>query len=161
MSSPYAKRGELWKTYQKYYGPDGDPLILVAKGSSREFNPTLPQSVVDRAYERDPTSADAEYGGNFRSDIAGFVLPETIRACVSTKVLERPPQRGVSYFGFTDPSGGSADSFSLAIGHIDRARQMVILDCLREIVPPFSTTVSTGTRCSMSSRRGTLNSTPR
>ncbi len=144
ISSPYARRGELWRTYQKHFGPTGDPLILVAKGSSREFNPTLPQSVVDRAYERDPASADAEFGGNFRRDISGFVLPEAVHACVSAKVLERPPQRGISYFGCVDPSGGSSDSFSLAIGHVDHARQMVILDCLREITPPFSPEAATG-----------------
>ena len=53
ISSPYARRGELWRVYQKHFGPAGDPLILVAQGSSRAFNPTLPQSVVDRALERD------------------------------------------------------------------------------------------------------------
>ena len=53
ISSPYARRGELWRSYQKHFGPHGDPRILVAQGPSRTFNPTLPQSVVDRAMERD------------------------------------------------------------------------------------------------------------
>jgi hypothetical protein len=53
LSSPYARRGELWNLYDKYYGKSDDPLILVAQGSSRTFNPSLPQSVVDRAMERD------------------------------------------------------------------------------------------------------------
>lgn len=38
-SSPYAKRGVLWETHRRHYGPDGDPLILVAQGTSRDFNP--------------------------------------------------------------------------------------------------------------------------
>jgi len=46
-SSPYAKRGELYNAHRKHYGPDGDRLILVAQGASRDFNATLPQSVVD------------------------------------------------------------------------------------------------------------------
>jgi hypothetical protein len=50
----------LWKVYKQHYGPEGDPLILVAKGSSREFNPTLKQSVVDRAIARDASAAAAE-----------------------------------------------------------------------------------------------------
>jgi hypothetical protein len=29
ISSPYARRGALWETYRKHYGPDGDPSILV------------------------------------------------------------------------------------------------------------------------------------
>src|SRR5262245_13157757 len=27
-SSPYARKGVLWDTYRKHYGPTGDPLIL-------------------------------------------------------------------------------------------------------------------------------------
>jgi len=46
-SSPYAKRGVLFETHRKHFGPEGDPLILVAQGTSRDFNSTLSQSVVD------------------------------------------------------------------------------------------------------------------
>ncbi len=63
-SSPYARRGELWNSHRRHYGPQGDPLILVAQGASRDFNPSLPQRVVDRAFERDPAAAAAEYLGN-------------------------------------------------------------------------------------------------
>jgi phage terminase large subunit-like protein len=41
-SSPYAKRGVLWETHRTHYGADGDPMILVAQGATREFNPSLP-----------------------------------------------------------------------------------------------------------------------
>ena len=43
ISSPYARRGELWNLYDRYFGKSDDPLILVAQGSSRTFNPSLPQ----------------------------------------------------------------------------------------------------------------------
>jgi hypothetical protein len=66
ISSPYARRGVLWETYDKHYGAKGDPLILVAQGTSRQFNPTLPQAVVDRALERDPAAASAEWLAQFR-----------------------------------------------------------------------------------------------
>jgi hypothetical protein len=138
ISSPYARRGELWKTFNKHFGANGDPLILVAQGSSRTFNPTLAQSVVDRATERDPANAAAEYGAEFRRDIESFVSIEAVNACVSANVFERSPQRGVSYLGFADPSGGSADSFTLAIGHIEYSKETVVIDALREVRPPFS-----------------------
>src|SRR6185369_418357 len=32
ISSPYARRGELWRVFQQNYGETGDPLIMVAKG---------------------------------------------------------------------------------------------------------------------------------
>jgi hypothetical protein len=134
-SSPYAKRGELWNTHHKHYGPQGDPLILVAQGSSRTFNPSLPQRVVDRALERDRASAEAEYMAMFRSDIETFVSYEIVQACVGDHV-EMAALSTQSYVGFTDPSGGSHDSFTVAVAHADGER--AVIDAVREITPPFS-----------------------
>jgi hypothetical protein len=144
ISSPYARRGELWTTYNKHFGPAGDPLILVARGTSRELNPSLPQAVVDRAMERDPAAAAAEYGAEFRTDIEGYVAREMIEACVMPGVHEQLPQADCAYHAFVDPSGGSADSFALAIGHRDFGRESVVVDCLREVRPPFSPEVVCG-----------------
>ena len=138
ISSPYARKGELWRTFKRHYGAEGDPLVLVAKGTSREFNSTLPQSVVDRAIERDEPAARAEYLAEFRKDIESFVSVEAVTACVSPGVYERSPQRNVRYHGFVDPSGGSSNLFTLAIGHVDFAKQTVIVDAVREVRPPFS-----------------------
>jgi len=44
----------------------------------------------------------------------------------------------IAYVGFADPSGGSADSMTLAIGHKDYIRKTVVVDALREARPPFS-----------------------
>src|SRR5215467_11181556 len=44
--------------------------------------------------------------------------------------------QSVRYCGFVDPSGGSADSMTLAIGH--RENDVVVIDALRERRPPFS-----------------------
>jgi hypothetical protein len=143
ISSPYARKGELWRLFDRHYGANGDKAILVARGTSRTFNPTLPQSVVDRAIERDPASAAAEYMAQFRTDIESFVSIEAVRACIAPGVFERKPERGVDYRGFVDPSGGSADSFTLAVAHNDIARQTVVIDCVREIKPPFSPEAAT------------------
>jgi hypothetical protein len=42
------------------------------------------------------------------------------------------------YFAFVDPSGGSSDSFTLAIGHKDRSDKSIVIDAVREVRPPFS-----------------------
>jgi hypothetical protein len=138
ISSPYARRGELWRLFNKHFGPAGDPLILVAQGASRTFNPSLPQSVVDRAMERDQASALAEFGAEFRRDIESFVSIEAVNACVCLNERERAPKPGLNYVAFADPSGGSNDSMTLAIGHFDSARDVVVVDALREAKPPFS-----------------------
>jgi hypothetical protein len=134
-SSPYAKRGVLWETHKRHYGADGDPLILVAQGTSRDFNPSLPQSVVDRALERDHASASAEWLAIFRTDIETFVPHEIVMACIGDH-NEMAPLPNPTYHAFVDPSGGSADSFTLAISHRDGER--FIIDAIREVRPPFS-----------------------
>jgi hypothetical protein len=88
-SSPYARRGVLWETFSRHYGRAGDPLILVARGASRDFNPSLSQSVVDRAMERDPADGRAEYLAEFRSDLENFISREAVMACVAVGVREQ------------------------------------------------------------------------
>jgi hypothetical protein len=134
-SSPYARRGVLWETHRRHFGKNGDPRILVAQGASRDFNPLLPQSVVDRAMERDRAHATAEFLAQFRSDIETFVSYEVVRTCVGD-YLEAAPIDKYSYAAFVDPSGGSADSFTMAISH--REGERIFIDAIREIQPPFS-----------------------
>jgi hypothetical protein len=136
ISSPHARRGALWTTYRKHFGPEGDPAILVAQGTSREFNPDLPQSVVDRAIERDPAAARAEYLAEFRTDIESLLTQEAVGACVDAGVRERAPERKHSYIAFVDPSGGSSDAMTMAIAH--KEAETTVLDVIREHRPPFS-----------------------
>jgi hypothetical protein len=126
----------VWATYSRHYGDKGDPAILVAHGASRDFNPSLPQSVVDKALERDPAAASAEYLAQFRTDVESFITIEAVRACIEPGVRERAPERRNLYTAFVDPSGGVADSMSLAVSH--KEGDTVILDALREVKPPFS-----------------------
>ncbi|MGH9549631.1 MAG: hypothetical protein ACRD3W_09655 [Terriglobales bacterium] len=106
LSSPYARRGALWDMYRRHYGPEGDPHILVVKGTSRDFNPELSQATIDRAIERDPAKNRAEYLAEFRTDVEGFITQEAVAACVSAGVCERRPEYKHSYVAFVDPSGG-------------------------------------------------------
>lgn len=136
ISTPYARRGVTWEAFSRDYGPAGDPSILVATGASRTFNPSLSERVIARAYERDPVAAAAEFGGEWRADIAAFLTREAVAACVDQGVRERPYSERFRYCAVVDPSGGSNDSFTLAISHLEADRPM--LDLLREVRPPFS-----------------------
>jgi hypothetical protein len=136
-SSPYARRGSLFDAHRKHFGKDNDP-ILVWQADTRTMNPTVPQSVIDEAMERDPASAAAEYGAEFRRDIESLINIEAVRACVSPGVYERAPRYNNAYHAFCDPSGGNDDSMALAIGHKDYTKQTVVIDALREVRAPFS-----------------------
>ena len=116
ISSPHARRGEFWSIYKSHFGPQGDRLILVAQGASRDFNSTLPQAVVDRALERDPQAASAEYLAQFRTDIETFASPESVEASTFPGRLELPPIPGTTYYGFVDAAGGSGGGDSMTSG---------------------------------------------
>ena len=57
-----------------------DARVLVWKASTLEMNPSIDKRIIDEAYEDDPESAKAEYGGEFRTDLADFVSRETVDA---------------------------------------------------------------------------------
>ena len=141
ISSPYARKGELWATFKRDFGARGDPRILVARAASREMNSTLPQADIDREMARDSASGRAEYYAEFRTDISAFVSQEVIDGCIAHDVFELPPAAGISYLGFVDPSGGASDAMALAIAH--RVGDMVVLDATREIQPPFNPDAAT------------------
>lgn len=135
LSSPYARRGVLWDQYCRYWGQDGD--VLVWKADTLTMHPGNPQieAEVARAYREDETAAKAEYGAEFRSDIEAFVPIEVVEAATDFGTFERPPDPALTYYAFVDVSGGTSDSFGLAIGHFDGGR--IELDALREWPAPF------------------------
>ena len=135
VSSPYARRGPLWQTFSKKFGAN-DPRVLVIKGTTQQFNPTIDPGIIARALDEDEPSARAEWLAEFRRDIENFVSQEAIAAVVVRGRFELPPVPSVQYVAFTDPSGGSADSMTLAIAHHQDGRG--VLDCVREVTPPFS-----------------------
>jgi hypothetical protein len=134
ISSPYRRSGLLFKKFKDHYGKDGD--VLVIRAPTRLLNPTIPQSLIDEAMEEDPAAARAEWMAEFRADLEDFISHEAVMACVDVGVRERPPQIGRRrYHSFVDPSGGSNDSMTCAIGH--REGDFIMVDCIREITAPF------------------------
>lgn len=135
ISSPYARRGELFKNFQAFHGKAGAP-VLIWRADSRTMNPTLSRAVVAAAYLRDSASARAEYGGEFRDDVESFLSVELVESAVIPNRTHLPPSSDLTYVAFCDPSGGRADSMTLAIAHCEQEK--VVLDFVREIEPPFS-----------------------
>ncbi len=130
LSSPYARKGELYRTHQRDFGPKGDPAVLVLRAPSQTMNPSLDPAVVKRAYTRDPAAASAEYGAEFRRDVEAFITLEAVQACMDVGIRERAPVQGTRYVAFVDPAGGGADSMTLGIAH--RQGELTILDVIRE-----------------------------
>jgi hypothetical protein len=135
MSSPHARRGPLWQAFSRHYGKEDAP-VLVWRAPTKVMNPSVPQRSIDEAYEEDPLRAAAEYGAEFRTDVETYVPREVVEDVVVAGRRELAPMRGLRYHAFCDPSGGSSDSMTLAIGHNEAGR--IIIDAIRERKPPFS-----------------------
>ena len=73
------------------------------------------------------SAAAAEYGAEFRRDIESFVSREALAACVVPDRVELPPVSSCHYTGFVDPSGGSQDSFTLAVAHRESDGRAVLV----------------------------------
>jgi len=131
ISSPYARRGSLWDTYARHYGPTGKPSILVAQGTTQQLNPTISDDYIARQMEEDPEAGAAEYLAQFRTDVEAFISRECIEACIERGVRERAYNPQYQYSAFCDPSAGGADGYTIAICH--RQGDFIILDAVREI----------------------------
>ncbi len=138
-SSPYGKKGVLYNSYRRYYGKDDAP-VLVWKADTASMNPKLNPAIIAREYEEDPEAAQAEYGAEFRDDLADFISREAIDAITCWGRHELPPVPGVSYAAFCDPSGGSSDAMTLAVAHLEG--DVGVLDAVLEIRAPFSPDVA-------------------
>ncbi len=134
-SSPYAKRGELYAAFRKHYGRD-DARVLVWKAGTEAMNPAVPRDIIAEAYQDDPEAARAEYGAEFRDDLADFVTREALDRITMWGRSELPPEAGIAYAAFCDPSGGASDAMTLAIAHLG-PDNVPILDAVREARPPF------------------------
>jgi hypothetical protein len=83
ISSPYRKSGLLYNKWKQFFGRN-DPDVLVIQAPSRTLNPTISQSEIDRDMADDPASARAEWYGEWRDDIAGWLEQELSPRSIST-----------------------------------------------------------------------------
>jgi hypothetical protein len=137
ITTAYRKFGLAYDKWKRHFG-QSDDNVLVVHATSKQFNPLLPDEVIDSAIEADPEAASAEWLSQWRSDLADYIDRAVVEAAVEPSCHERPYLPGRHYVAFVDPSGGSGDSMTMAIGHNDRSANVAILDVLREVRPPFS-----------------------
>lgn len=139
VSSPWARRGILYEASQRAE-KSPSPRLVYVNAPTLALNPTFDAAAIDDAREDDPIGAATEYGAEFRSDVESYCAREAVEACIVPDRHEFPPTPGLRYSAFVDPSGGSRDSFTLAIGHAAKsdAGSVAVIDAARERKAPFS-----------------------
>jgi hypothetical protein len=134
-SSPYGKKGALYESFRRNYGDDA-ARVLVWKAPTLVMHENANHDgAITAAFEEDPEAARAEYGAEFRDDLADYITREIVDAITMWGRSEIPADKGLRYQAFVDPSGGVSDSMTMAIGHLEG--DICVLDHLTEIRPPF------------------------
>jgi hypothetical protein len=132
ISTPYMKSGILFEDFKRGFGQD-DPDLLVWRASSRLMYPTISTERLDRERRLDPVRAAREYEAEFAEDQEAFLPAAWVEQAVMRGRYELPPREGVRYVAAVDPSGGGADTFTLAIVHAEGqgADRRVVQDVMR------------------------------
>ena len=139
ISSPYRRAGLLHAKFKDHYDTD-DEDILVVRGGTRAFNPTIDQATIAKEMAADPRAARSEWGAEFRSDISSLLDDQVIEDAIDhARPLELPPRSGRRYYAFADASAGRHDAFTLGIGHLEGKDDAAIWVCdvIRGRAAPF------------------------
>ena len=139
ISSPYRRAGLLHAKFKDHYDTD-DEDILVVRGGTSVFNPTIDQATIAKEMAADPESARSEWGAEFRSDISSLLDDQVIEDAIDhARPLELPPRSGRRYYAFADASAGRHDAFTLGIGHLEGKDDAAIWVCdvIRGRAAPF------------------------
>jgi hypothetical protein len=135
ISSPYRKAGLLYDRWHKTFGQSSDDVLTI-QAPSHVMNPVLDLRERDRMMQDDPAAGRAEFYAEFRDDLVAFIDPAVVAAAMAEGRAELPYMPGRTYIAAVDPSGGSSDSMTLSIAHLEGDRG--VLDLVAEWPAPFS-----------------------
>ena len=107
ISSVHKRSGILYQRWKDHYGRDGDVLVL--RGTTRQFNHSFDEAIIQKALAEDRERYAAEYLSEWRDDLTTWLGSDLLDAAVDPGVLVRAPVHGVTYVAGCDASGGRND----------------------------------------------------
>ena len=94
--------------------------MLVVKGGTELFNPTISATTIAKEMSADPEGARSEWGAEFRADISALFDDQVIEDAINyARPLELPPRGNRKYHCFVDASAGRHDAFCACVGHVE------------------------------------------
>lgn len=125
VSTPSAKQGLLWTTYNE--GPQIASRLTV-RAATRLVNPLIPEEFIETERRRNPDNAEREFDSIFSEQVASFLPLDALNACFSH--FGDLPYSNHTYACGIDQSGiAGADKFGFAISH--KEDQQIKVDVVR------------------------------
>ncbi len=146
ISTPHAKSGVLWNDFKRYWGQD-NPDVLVWVAPTTLMNPAITADRLAREFRADAKKAGREYEALFLDDVEAFLPGPWIDGAIAHgRQHELPPLSPRPYYvAAVDPSGGSRDSFALALCHVEGDR--IVQDLIRAWAPSRTEKVNLALVC--------------
>jgi hypothetical protein len=85
-SSPYDKRGELWKMFKQHFGQDSK-RTMIWRAPTVVMHPGIDEAAIAEEREIDPEAAAAEYDAQFREGLSQWISREVVEAAVEPSVV--------------------------------------------------------------------------
>jgi hypothetical protein len=129
ISSIYGSYGPAFEVFREWGTEDERRLVI--RGTTRDFNPTVPQAEIDLELQADPLGAAAEYLTIPRSDVARFIDSTLLDPLTRASPRDVPytpvsPQGAqYDYRAGLDVSGGRGDATAAAVARLDGERVMI------------------------------------
>jgi len=136
ISTPWRKQGWLWDLFRREHGKCLRSIVAQAPTAVMRPNRSLAKLEEDLA--DDPEAIATELEAQFLDNVTDLFSEWSIEAVTVAGREGLAPQPGLHYIAFADPSGGSSDSFGLAVAHLKDTRSVV--DVTRAWEPPFRPT---------------------
>lgn len=135
-TSAGAKKGWVWETYSSYGGKP-HPHVLVIRGATRLFNPSISEAQLERIRERDPQKFAREYLYDFADSISNWIDSTFISSAARESDAPLMPKPGVVGFGGVDMSF-KRDAAAAAVGHTETTPEgepRLVIDVVDRVVP--------------------------
>jgi hypothetical protein len=100
-TSAGAKRGWVWDVYSQL-GAKPHAHVLVCRGPTTFFNPSVSLKQLARIRERDPARYRREYEFEFSDSVSAWISAEHVDACARSSAAPLPPRSGVTYVAGCD-----------------------------------------------------------
>jgi hypothetical protein len=136
ITSAGLKAGYVFETVHKSWGKSETP-VLVGRGETKLWNPSVDQAWLDGMRERDPGRYAREILCEFADSVSPWVDGRFVDAACEGRTAEPLPPLSAQHYTAAIDAAFKHDAFVLCIGHVERVedKSRFVVDLIRRWTP--------------------------